>query len=93
MNQIHSHCALSHPINNVSRVSDEDDGQESRMFTVVQSSWHLLLFIHMKVRVASFQSSIDLLQHPFFRKQHANGTIIQQLELDAFEAEARDLRG
>lgn len=61
------------------------------MFTVVQSIWHLLLFIHMQVRVTSFQSSVDLLQHPVFRKQHPNRTIIQQLELNISEAEARNL--
>ena len=87
-----ANCTFPHPIDNVSRVSDEDEGQESRMVAVVQSSWHLLLFIHMKVRMASFQSFIDFLQHPLFRKQHANRTIIQQLELDIPEAEARNFR-
>lgn len=44
----------------------------------------------MKVRVASSKSLIDLLQHPFFRKQHPSRTTIQQLELDILEAEARE---
>ncbi|TNN47036.1 hypothetical protein EYF80_042769 [Liparis tanakae] len=46
----------------------------------------------MEMRMASFQSPVDLLQHPLFRKQHPSWTIIHQVELDILEAKARDLR-
>lgn len=60
------------------------------MVAIVQPVWHLFLFIHMKMRVASFQGRVHLLKHTLLRKKHPKRSIVQQLELDIIEAKTWD---